>query len=66
MGADGMEGVKELSNKISCYNITQSEDSCVVYGMPRAVDEANLSDEIIHLKDLPRRITEIILKNKFK
>jgi two-component system chemotaxis response regulator CheB len=28
----------------ACFCITQSETTCVVYGMPRAVDEAGMSD----------------------
>lgn len=64
MGADGMNGVKKLKTT-SCYCITQSEESCVVYGMPRAVDEAGLSDERIHLDNLAERVTSII-KNGIK
>ncbi|MEA1972014.1 MAG: chemotaxis-specific protein-glutamate methyltransferase CheB [Candidatus Cloacimonadota bacterium] len=59
MGADGLNGVKNLK-KLGCYNVTQSADSCVVYGMPRAVDEADLSDENIHLDSLAKRVTDII------
>lgn len=59
MGSDGMNGVRNLK-QTGCYSITQSEDSCVVYGMPRAVDEAGLSDEQIHLDMLSSRVTQII------
>lgn len=43
MGSDGLNGVRSLKRN-KCFCITQSESTCVVYGMPRAVDEANLSD----------------------
>jgi two-component system chemotaxis response regulator CheB len=60
MGSDGVDGLKELKQKQSCYCITQSEKSCVVYGMPRAVDEAGLSDERLDIEDIPKRMQEII------
>lgn len=43
MGSDGVLGVRSLKRH-GCYCITQAPESCVVYGMPRAVDEAGLSD----------------------
>ncbi len=43
MGSDGAKGMQVMKRK-GCYCITQSESSCVVYGMPRAVDELKLSD----------------------
>jgi two-component system chemotaxis response regulator CheB len=59
MGSDGMNGVKTLK-KTGCYSVTQTEDSCVVYGMPRAVDEAGLSDESVHLDQMASRITQLV------
>ena len=59
MGTDGMAGVKRLK-QIGCYSLTQSEDTCVVYGMPRAVDEAGLSDESVPLERLAERVTLLI------
>jgi len=61
MGADGLNGVKTLK-RAGCYSITQTADSCVVYGMPRVVVEAGVSDEAVNLDDLARRVTEIIKK----
>jgi two-component system, chemotaxis family, protein-glutamate methylesterase/glutaminase len=43
MGDDGKEGaawVKAKGGKV----ITEAEESCVIYGMPRSVVEAGLSD----------------------
>lgn len=51
MGSDGVEGTKILKAK-GGYIIAQSEESCVVYGMPRAVVEANLADEIVSLDQI--------------
>lgn len=55
MGSDGCNGVRALKRK-GCCSITQSEASCVVYGMPRAVDEAGLSDRSLGLEQIPAEI----------
>ncbi len=59
MGSDGLEGVRELKQKCFCYCITQSEESCVVYGMPRSVKEAGLSDEVLDIDRIAERIIRI-------
>lgn len=64
MGNDGLAGVRALKRK-SCYCITQTESTCVVYGMPRAVDEAGLSDESVGIDRMAQRLTEIALNRKF-
>jgi two-component system chemotaxis response regulator CheB len=62
MGNDGLAGVRALK-EIGCYSLTQSADTCVVYGMPRAVDEQGISDEQVALSNLPKRIMELIRTN---
>ena len=42
MGDDGLEGARAL-RRAGGRVLTESERSCVVYGMPRTVDEAGLS-----------------------
>ena len=42
MGNDGLRGSREIVEHGGCV-ITESETSCVVYGMPRCVAEAGLS-----------------------
>jgi two-component system chemotaxis response regulator CheB len=59
MGSDGVKGVYELKKKCNCYCMTQSESTCVVYGMPRCVFEAGLSDEVADLDRISRRIALI-------
>jgi two-component system chemotaxis response regulator CheB len=59
MGADGFQSIKRLK-AVRSYTISQSEESCVVYGMPRLVEEAGLSDEVIHLDALASRITHLV------
>ncbi len=56
MGQDGLEGVRALKESGACWCITQSADTCVVYGMPRAVDEAGLSDESVPLERIAERL----------
>ncbi|MDX1451887.1 MAG: chemotaxis response regulator protein-glutamate methylesterase [Oleiphilaceae bacterium] len=55
MGADGREGCRMLKRGGSTV-WTQSEKSCVIYGMPMAVDKAGYSDESIDISDMADRI----------
>lgn len=59
MGSDGTAGVDDLKRNCRCYSIAQSEASCVVYGMPKSVVEASLSDEVVDLDRVSKRIVEI-------
>ncbi len=61
MGSDGKKGVEALKRK-GCYCITQSETTCVVYGMPQAVDAAGLSDESVDLDKIAERIVALARK----
>lgn len=63
MGADGMRGVQALKQG-GCYCITQSAATCVVYGMPHAVDEAGLSDESVDINDIPSRVVSLVGLNR--
>lgn len=51
MGNDGLEGAKILKERGGKV-IAQSENTCVVYGMPKAIVDANLADEIIDIDDM--------------
>lgn len=59
MGNDGTRGLMELKQKCDCYCITQSEKSCIVYGMPKSVYDAGLSDESADLGGIAKRIMQI-------
>ncbi len=51
MGADGAKGAKDL--KASGSSVwSQDEKSCVVYGMPQAVERAGLSDRVLGLDEI--------------
>ncbi len=51
IGQDGMKGCEALK-KNGASVISQNQETCVVYGMPRFVNEAGLSDEIVPLEDI--------------
>lgn len=51
MGNDGCEGIRALKQK-GGRALAQSDSTCVVYGMPKAIVEENLADEIIDLDDM--------------
>lgn len=59
MGADGAEGsawVKAQGGRI----FTEAEESCVVYGMPRSVVDAGLSDASVPLSRMAQAIIEAL------
>jgi len=64
MGEDGANGVATLRKSAGHYSIAQDENSCVVYGMPRAVVERGLVDEVLPLDQIAGRVSELILKRK--
>ncbi len=51
MGSDGLEGVKVLKAK-GGRALAQSDATCVVYGMPKAIVDAGLADEIVDIDDM--------------
>jgi len=59
MGADGRDGAAWIKARGGGM-LTEAEETCVVYGMPRAIVEAGLSDEEVPLHFLASAITERI------
>ncbi|HEY3821117.1 MAG TPA: chemotaxis-specific protein-glutamate methyltransferase CheB [Polyangiaceae bacterium] len=60
MGADGLEGARAIRERGGRI-VTEAESSCVVYGMPRAVDEAGLSDHSVPLGKVTETIRRLTL-----
>lgn len=59
MGADGTKGIKGLAaKKKNIHVIAQDEDSCVVYGMPKAIAQTGLVDEVVTLNHIASSITK--------
>jgi len=61
MGNDGCEGIRDLKAK-GGRALAQSDSTCVVYGMPKAIVDDDLADEIIDLDDM----AESIVANLYK
>jgi two-component system chemotaxis response regulator CheB len=57
MGRDGLEGAKHVK-KHGGRVLVEAESTCTVYGMPRAIAEAGLADQVLELGDLPAAIRE--------
>ncbi len=51
MGADGAKGMEQLKRK-GAHTLAESEESCVVYGMPRAAVERGCVDLVAPLGDI--------------
>lgn len=59
MGSDGLKGcgwIKAQGGRV----ITEDESTCVVYGMPRSVAEASLSDQAVPLDKMHAAIARVV------
>ena len=52
MGRDGAQGMQQLKGA-GAINLAQNEESCVVYGMPRAAVELGVVDRVLPLDHIP-------------
>jgi two-component system, chemotaxis family, protein-glutamate methylesterase/glutaminase len=52
MGSDGTLGIVELKNSGQTTVIAESEESCIVYGMPKAAVSTKKVDEVVHLESI--------------
>ncbi|MCI8483596.1 MAG: chemotaxis response regulator protein-glutamate methylesterase [Lachnospiraceae bacterium] len=59
MGSDGTGGILSLKQKKEIYVISQDAQSSVVYGMPKAIAEAGVVDEVVPLTE----VAQTIIKN---
>lgn len=55
MGNDGLEGAAQVRRRGGRV-LVEAESSCTVYGMPRAVEEAQLAHAVLPLAELPAAI----------
>lgn len=58
MGKDGYEAIKKLKS-LNGYAIAQDEESCVVYGMPKAIVDAGLADVTLPAEKIPEIINKV-------
>lgn len=59
MGNDGVKGLAELK-KTGGRIFAQNEDTCVVYGMPRAVIEAGIADKVLSIEEMAGEIINAV------
>ncbi len=59
MGIDGKLGTK-ITRSSGAISIAQEEQSCVVYGMPKAVIEAGLADVVAPLENIAQEIVKTL------
>lgn len=58
MGSDGTDAIVSLAKSKPVYVISQDEETCVVYGMPKAIAEAGMVDEVVPLAEIAQTITK--------
>ena len=63
MGADGQQGAAWIKAQ-GGHVWTESETSCLVYGMPRVVDEAQLSDRSVPLDQMAQSLVKAVAWQK--
>jgi two-component system chemotaxis response regulator CheB len=59
MGNDGAKGCKKIKENGGRI-FAQNEESCVVYGMPRAVIEAGIADKVVSLEEMAGEIINAV------
>lgn len=58
MGRDGAKGLLCLKES-GAFTIAQDEQSCVVFGMPKAAIALNAADEVLSLEAIPETVKKI-------
>lgn len=61
MGRDGAEGTSVIKDA-GGITISQDENTCTIYGMPKAAFETGKVDEVLPLSYIADRISNIVLK----
>ena len=59
MGYDGAQGMAKLK-AAGAVTIAQNEETCVVFGMPRAAIELGVVDKVLPLEDIPQAIVRAV------
>ena len=59
MGQDGAVGMKEIK-QAGGYIIAEHESTCVVYGMPKAVVDQGIADEVLPLTEIASAIVRAV------
>lgn len=64
MGSDGTEGIANLKTAKKVKVIAQDQPSCTIYGMPKSVVKAGLSDMVVGLDQLADTIVACVNGNE--
>lgn len=56
MGADGTKGVANLKKTKKTHVIAQDQNTCAVYGMPKSIVNAGLTDQVVALEQIAQEI----------
>ncbi|QEG39981.1 chemotaxis-specific protein-glutamate methyltransferase CheB [Roseimaritima ulvae] len=59
MGQDGVQGIRAIRNA-GGRTIAQDEQSCVIYGMPRAAVEQGLIDDVLPIDQIPGQLMRML------
>jgi len=59
LGNDGLKGMKEIKNS-GGRTIAESEATCVVYGMPKAVVESGAADKVVPVEEIAGEIINAV------
>ncbi|MGB7606546.1 MAG: chemotaxis response regulator protein-glutamate methylesterase [Lutisporaceae bacterium] len=58
MGSDGSDGIANIKNN-GGSTIAQNEETCIVYGMPKAAVNTGAIDKIVPLSDIAKEIIKL-------
>jgi two-component system chemotaxis response regulator CheB len=64
MGQDGARGAREI-HEAGGRVIVQSGPTCVIWGMPKAVEEAGIAEEVVPLPDMAQAILQRVSATLF-
>ncbi|MWC26548.1 protein-glutamate methylesterase/protein-glutamine glutaminase [Paenibacillus sp. MMS18-CY102] len=64
MGSDGAKGMKLLREQGAATTIAESEETCVVYGMPRTAVEIGAAMDVLPLPRISGRIVDAVAKRR--
>jgi Chemotaxis response regulator containing a CheY-like receiver domain and a methylesterase domain len=59
MGSDGAKGMKQLAEGGGVSTMAESEETCVVYGMPRSAIEGGFVQSVVPLHQIAHRLVEL-------
>lgn len=62
MGSDGAKSMLALKRQGAMTTIAESEETCIVYGMPRAAVELGCVDHLLPVHDIANKLTRTLMK----